>query len=1529
MPDDLKMSWPTRSLRFRPRGFEPTAADKAFKAVQQKKAIEELWLLIAGIIAFLSVVRMLRLALRSLVRRRLVEPSPEKSEKSSPLEIVLPGRTGKASWRRIPAATASAFRVLAFRIHVPLPIGFVTLTELFFICGYTATMLSLTLTNTFDLQYWFFEDRAAHLASCQLPFIVALAGKNNIISWLTAFTLATILSVRFIRNAFFEFFLVSHIILVGFGDYFWPALVVWAFDRVLRTGRLLWNNRGKGASTEHEFSTATVELVSSDTIRLTLKRKFSWRPGQHAYVVLPTVSDLPTEAHPFTIASIPKGLDGTDGPAEKDVVFLIRGRRGFTGRLREHAERSGLTRVPAFVDGPYGCPPDLSRYCTCILVAAFSHASTSDHLAWISKTLNEALSAAQPTSLIVEPNIYITGPTCTLPERPRSSSYTPSDGSSTPTSPTDTEKDNFGKGLPVYSSLKIVHGRPSIRRILQEGIDSSTGPVSVDVSRLLSCKLTSPANVLKGAPSVTLHVETFGMSNTETFARDDARLLLELSLTGLCLLCPPDFSLVLRRAMSSGLHPSSQHLSTIEEVASSSVSPASNSPPMYDDSDDEEFVYPGTDAPATSGAEAVPEQSPPRAGTPTPEPLVKQTQHVQSPAPSKSHPSAAQLEALHAAAASGDLKRVQTEFRKAVRADDVDPFELANDASTRTGLTALHAAASRGYLDIVKWLVEECGAIPDIEDKEGETALHKAALNGHLQIIRYLLPEKSDVHAKDADGWTALHNACSKGYLDIVRWLCEHGGATSEIEGAPGVDVRSKGGYTPLMNAASKGHLPVVLYLLTKQSADPLVRNNWGETAYDVAAAVFEVWICEVRQSWRFEAEKWRNSAVPYNPLAVHTTVPLVLYENQRLDVRLKTLAVSGGRPKFSASGLGRRGRQAPFELVLPTPSESNGKKIGAWRSDVQLPLREDPFTLPKPGSSQEGADRSHFWLSDWTLDVTPPNVDAQDGWQYAHSFNDPHDEWVAEPPPQLERLLNGGGAVAPEQQPSQREHRLSSSRIPDMGKAPPPDGAMYHLVDGQLIPYIEHDGSEFGGSDGQEMAAMPSTGMSSQDYVARARYLVGTPQPDDRDTGSALEARRMIAKLERATNELRQGILSDDDAERRIQAEVLLNAYNRELERRRMAASAQGLLLSGQDDTTFDDDDDDDEEEFRYPGAPSPPLTARPPSIRSTTTDYFGRASGSSSRTPADLTPHLSQAPEFRVPTHEAPQKVFTPRWPAPVPHQVHAQWERDDAVSECRECRRRFTFLNRRESSAGASQQRVCRGCYDEVNATVPSGLHMSRANSMERIFIDQGRLSASSPTRGQSSSQLSDLAECPVCNVSLNDLGPAEVQESHVKSCLEGGSGTAPQTAKYLVYKLPAESALIGTECVICLEEFVKGSTVARLSCLCSFHNALLVSRNGKGDTCFVDADDARETFVVGLDDILAFDTVLLVVLVPPRGAALLLLFIVFLILVVILHERPHARIHLRAGEMLALEHFAAAPSPIEHLLLVLLFSDEGIM
>lgn len=143
--------------------------------------------------------------------------------------------------------------------------------------------------------------------------------------------------------------------------------MLWAFDRVLRGARLLWNN--SVWSTKKEHSIATVELLSEDTVRLTLVRQFAWTAGQHAYVILPTISTLPTEAHPFSIASIPNSLDGSALPNDKEVVFLIRGRSGFTKRLRDHATQHGVGTVPALVDGPYGCPPDLRPFSTCILIA--------------------------------------------------------------------------------------------------------------------------------------------------------------------------------------------------------------------------------------------------------------------------------------------------------------------------------------------------------------------------------------------------------------------------------------------------------------------------------------------------------------------------------------------------------------------------------------------------------------------------------------------------------------------------------------------------------------------------------------------------------------------------------------------------------------------------------------------------------------------------------------------------------------------------------------------------------------------------------------------------------------------------------------------------------------------------------------------------------------------------------------------------------------------------------------------------------
>jgi hypothetical protein len=93
------------------------------------------------------------------------------------------------------------------------------------------------------------------------------------------------------------------------------------------------------------------------------------------------------------------------------------------------------------------------------------------------------------------------------------------------------------------------------------------------------------------------------------------------------------------------------------------------------------------------------------------------------------------------------------------------------------------------------------------------------------------------------------------------------------------------------------------------------------------------------------------------------------------------------------------------------------------------------------------------------------------------------------------------------------------------------PDGNMYYLAeDGTLHPVVDQHGHGDEDGEGQELGAVRPTAISgAQDYVARARYLAGTPHPDADSEGklSAVDSRRAIAKLERATSELRQGILS------------------------------------------------------------------------------------------------------------------------------------------------------------------------------------------------------------------------------------------------------------------------------------------------------------------------------------------------------------------------------------------------------------------
>jgi hypothetical protein len=162
--------------------------------------------------------------------------------------------------------------------------------------------------------------------------------------------------------------------------------------------------------------------------------------------------------------------------------------------------------------------------------------------------------------------------------------------------------------------------------------------------------------------------------------------------------------------------------------------------------------------------------------------------------------------------------------------------------------------------------------------------------------------------------------------------------------------------------------------LISKAHANPLIKNSFGEAAYDVSAAAGESYICDMlftagKAWWDMQHSSSENTA--YQLLDFHVTVMVALHENERSS---SLLGLS--RPQFSAASLSKHDTRGHWSLY---PS---GKP--STKEQVQLPFSNKP-----PGTSD------WFWLTDWQIDYSDPRIDPTSGWQYARSFEDADEAWT------------------------------------------------------------------------------------------------------------------------------------------------------------------------------------------------------------------------------------------------------------------------------------------------------------------------------------------------------------------------------------------------------------------------------------------------------------------------------------------------------------------------------------------------------
>ena len=130
-----------------------------------------------------------------------------------------------------------------------------------------------------------------------------------------------------------------------------------------------------------------------------------------------------------------------------------------------------------------------------------------------------------------------------------------------------------------------------------------------------------------------------------------------------------------------------------------------------------------------------------------------------------------------------------------------------NDAANINGMTALHFAAQKGDIAVVKYLVEHGADIKAQDIVFSRTAIHFAAENGNLETIQYLTEQGADLLDRDGYGATALHYAAKNNKLNVIKYLVD-----KKVD-YRATDVR---GWTAMHYAAYGGSIDVVKYLLAK-----------------------------------------------------------------------------------------------------------------------------------------------------------------------------------------------------------------------------------------------------------------------------------------------------------------------------------------------------------------------------------------------------------------------------------------------------------------------------------------------------------------------------------------------------------------------------------------------------------------------------------------------------------------------------------------------------------------------------------------
>lgn len=132
---------------------------------------------------------------------------------------------------------------------------------------------------------------------------------------------------------------------------------------------------------------------------------------------------------------------------------------------------------------------------------------------------------------------------------------------------------------------------------------------------------------------------------------------------------------------------------------------------------------------------------------------------------------------------------------------------FCSQATTENGDTALHLAARRRDVDMVRILVDY-GTNVDTQNGEGQTALHIAAAEGDEPLLKYFYGVRASASITDNQDRTPMHLAAENGHANVIEILADKFKAS--------IYERTKDGSTLMHIASLNGHAECATMLFKK-----------------------------------------------------------------------------------------------------------------------------------------------------------------------------------------------------------------------------------------------------------------------------------------------------------------------------------------------------------------------------------------------------------------------------------------------------------------------------------------------------------------------------------------------------------------------------------------------------------------------------------------------------------------------------------------------------------------------------------------